>query len=298
MKFKNPIGALLLAFAISAGVYLQEAVRPGWTRVQTDNGEFSIELPEGFAYLFDKDGFYVSFNSEEFILSDVNIVKAYVDHTLICLEVYRAYPDALKPLIDSSGAAKSITKGVLNGVPTKTMVGSGGGVYQTTHYFKSDEHIYVLTAASRTKDSPVAKRFLESMKYTPGSKTPSPDVHRLSTLPRSPVNIKTKDFEPASVSKPPVTADPDSKPLVIISKPIASFTNSALTKNVGGTVRFRIDFGANGFTPLIEVHETLSAGLSRQALFAALRLKFLPAEKAGIPITKKSFIEYQFEIRQ
>jgi hypothetical protein len=52
----------------------------------------------------------------------------------------------------------------------------------------------------------------------------------------------------------------------------------------------------NGSIPDITVLKTLPEGLLRQAVFAALRTKFIPKEKDGLPIATKSTFEFGFHI--
>jgi hypothetical protein len=58
----------------------------------------------------------------------------------------------------------------------------------------------------------------------------------------------------------------------------------------------KIVFAENGFIPKIEATQVLPDGLLRQAVFAAIRIKFLPEEKDDIPQTITKTVEYSFAI--
>jgi len=84
--------------------------------------------------------------------------------------------------------------------------------------------------------------------------------------------------------------------MTILIKPTPSYINSARMKGEKGTIQIRATFSEQGRIAKIAFLKTLKEGLVRQAVFAALRIKFLPAEKQGQPETVTKIIEYSFDI--
>jgi TonB family protein len=119
----------------------------------------------------------------------------------------------------------------------------------------------------------------------------------LSTLKTSPVEIVTENVEPYDYDKnqPKPPQIPDEFPIAVVNKAAPSYVDAARTKRVQGRMRLRCVFTDNGFVQRVEFINLLD-GLARQALFAALRLKFLPKEKDGVPQTVKRVIEYHFSL--
>ena len=296
MKLGKIICILTFVCAAWQGAFAQD---DKWVRVQSDNGEFSIEVPDKFSYFFDRAGFQVSSGSSDFPLREVSILNAFRNGTLLSFEVYRASGDAIGPLIETSvSRGTEIKKSSLNSVQAREVVKVEDTFHFVSHYFKSKQYIYAVTALSRTGDVPEVKRFFDSLRFAPGAKAPLPDVRRLSTISVSPVDIKTMDVAPAGRTTPtdrPVPT-PYEKPLIIASRPRASYVDAARSKNVQGKVQLRIEFGKDAYISNIEVLKTLPEGIFRQALFAALRLKFLPAERNGEPVAVKRTVEYGFSI--
>ena len=88
----------------------------------------------------------------------------------------------------------------------------------------------------------------------------------------------------------------EKKPVQIISKPRAYYTDMAQQNNVQGTVTLRVSFKANGETGSISPVRTLPYGLTEQAILAARGIRFKPALKDGIPQTVIKSVEYNFTI--
>ncbi len=279
-----------------------------WTRVQTDTGELSVDVPEDFSYFFDLDGFTVGHNSTDYPVRDMRLLNAYRDGTLVSLEVYRADSDAMTGLLESTldkGFQKKKTKfqgfDVRELVRTEDEGGKSEPFYFVSRFFRSKDFVYVVSGLSRSGgETRVMSRFFESIKFAPGTVTPTPDIRRLSELSATPVDIKTVPPSPPGKRTTPVTlaasTDPSYKAALIVSRPRAAYTNSARDKDVKGSLRLKIELGTNAFIPAIEIIRTLPDGLVRQAIFAALRLKFLPAERNGVPVKVKRTLEYTFDI--
>ncbi len=298
---KSPIAFILgVIFIFTQAAIAQPTPSDKWTRLQTDNGEFSIEVPESFSYFYDSDGFQVSEGGTDFRLRDVNFVNAFHDGTLVSFEVYRGTSSALDPL-----AKSAVYKGIglknvdFKGIQVKEFVRKNDQSYFVSRCFRSKEFIYVVSALSREAETPVMKHFFESLRFAKGSKSASPEFTRLSKLHVTPVDIRTKDVAPMQSTPPvdkPATPAPDDKLLVIGSKPKAHYIVAAREKNVQGSIQLRLELAPNGYVPRIEVLKSLPQGLFRQVVFAAMRIKFLPAEKNRQPIAVQRVLEYSFSI--
>ena len=83
---------------------------------------------------------------------------------------------------------------------------------------------------------------------------------------------------------------------MIVSKPFASYTDAARSNGEQGIIRMRITFSKEGRISKLALVQTLKEGLQRQAVFAAIRIKFIPQEKNNEPLTVTKLIEYSFNI--
>jgi hypothetical protein len=285
--------------------------QPGeWIRAQSDNGELSVEFPVGYDFYADKDGFSVSSGSRSHFLSEMRMLNAYHEKTLLSLEAYKT--DSPK---DVAGIfAESDER---NGEETEIKVGKSKfkqvlikkeNLYALRRFFTSENYLYILTAASRTGETPALKRFLDSLRF----KTAKTQIEPAQT---AEANVKTVLFSALKISQlvidqnpeplkksgdtkmPPIAADiKDSLPLSIIVKPIPSYTEAARSAGASGAIRVRLTFSKNGSITNISFLSILKEGLARQAAFAAIRLKFIPAEKNGKAITSAKLVEYNFSI--
>jgi protein TonB len=100
---------------------------------------------------------------------------------------------------------------------------------------------------------------------------------------------------PPSKPEPPkpvgVTQD-----IKIIAKPQAKYTDAARQNQFSGTVRVRVTFTSSGQIGSVSVVSNAPYGLTDMAIAAAKQIKFEPAKKDGVPITKVKQIDYSFTL--
>ncbi len=297
---------IIAVLSISLFVFGQDQKADKWIRVQNDDGEFSIELPEKFAYFYNKEGFLVNNTYNSFLVEEMSMANAYVDKTLLSFETYKAKQSALDAITDSDEhSAKFLTKNAdwsklkKEGYKLKQLNYGNKNFTAIRQYFSSKNRIYVLTVANRDGETAAMKRFFDSLIFKPDAKNEQiSEAIRFANLKQSEVEAITNAEPP----KPPgnifakPTSDPNALPLVIVSQPIPSFTSSAKRSFETGNIQVRLTFSDEGRVSKVGIIKDLNAGLLRQSLFSAIRMKFLPAEKDGKPITVSKIVEYSFRI--
>ncbi len=101
---------------------------------------------------------------------------------------------------------------------------------------------------------------------------------------------KTDPLLPKPEPEPGVT------PLKILSKPKASYTDSARQANVQGEITLAVLFGASGKVEHVLTLKRLGYGLDEQALKAVRQIKFEPKMKDGKAISSVRLVSYGFNI--
>jgi TonB family protein len=87
-----------------------------------------------------------------------------------------------------------------------------------------------------------------------------------------------------------------SRRAVITYRPEPNFTEAARRNNVTGVVRLRAVLTAAGQVTSITVLRGLPDGLTEQAIEAARRIRFTPAQKDGRAVSQWVVVEYNFNI--
>ncbi|MBA2621243.1 MAG: energy transducer TonB [Acidobacteria bacterium] len=273
-----------------------------WIRAQSDNDEFSVEVPADYGFFVDKTGFSVSDSSDSYPLEEVKMFNSFTEKTLIAFESYKAGKKALNAIIEQDARnGKTSEIRLRSGASVKQVLIKTDKFYTVRQYLFSKNYIYILTAASRNGETPAMKRFLNSLVFKPESSGSAiDDVVLFSALKTSQIEI---DENPEPLKKPdksptvslPVR-DESVEPLTIVLKPAASYTEAARQTAETGSIQIRITFSQKGFVSKVGLLKTLKSGLTRQAFFAALRIKFLPQEKDEKPVTVTKVVEYAFHI--
>lgn len=299
-----------------------QSVPSQWTRVESDNKEFSCLLPSGFSVAFDKDGFSRSNprNWQDNInFKNVRSLGGFSDGVSAFLEVYDV-KDTKKGIafITESIGDVSISQMQFENF-TIRQVKHKGNDSSASLYIASKSQIYLIGYGSRDANDPSVARFLAAIRLNgkpifnttlvPFSESGS--VALISALIETPTEIvenliskkdekelKQKSAQPASMpqsngSTPP-RDDPDK--LTILMKPYAFYTDSARQANEQGTIRLRIMFLANGHIGKITVLKKLRFGLLENVIRSAKRIKFVPEAKDGVAVDKEKVVEYSFSI--
>ena len=93
------------------------------------------------------------------------------------------------------------------------------------------------------------------------------------------------------------TEKPDT-PAQILSKPTPSYTKEARRLGVQGQVILRVLLSSEAKISRIRVVRDLPAGLAENAIHAACKIRFKPALKNGVAVSRWVTVEYVFRVAQ
>ena len=178
---------------------------------------------------------------------------------------------------------------------------------EKTRLVAGRNEVYILTAATRGESNATMNEFLESQKFLRSVQTASAADANDKAILISSLNHEepeitlayTQNAQTATSSDSKTNAKADNaeiKPMILLSKPHPSYTETARRNSVAGIVRMRLTFGADAKIKKIQIIQSLPDGLVREAVFAALRMKFLPMEKDGVPASNTRLVEYNFDL--
>ncbi len=112
--------------------------------------------------------------------------------------------------------------------------------------------------------------------------------------------IHSTAFGDATLTPPPVkkaeAAADGSTPLEILFKPKPAYTVEARELRLEGEVALQVVFQANGTIRVVRVLSGLGHGLDEAAQQAALRVRFKPATRGGVPVDTNATIKISFEL--
>lgn len=304
----------LLLFAAADSTFAQEnpnaAQTSDWQRLQSDNDEFSVEMPANYTYFYDKDGFDVhDWNGFNYLFAQMQTIHAAQDKTVMSVEVYKV-PSPRKHLdfllerfgdktVKITNAPKGFTVEQYEQISVKDYrTGKETEISFVSRYIASKTHIYIVTAANRGKKTAAFERFLSSVRLA-ANQTGNIKISSLR-----PLTIENIGEDATNQPKPPVPpanqnqptdAPKNPTPVLYVTKPFATFTDGARNKRISGVVRLRVTLNKDGRISKIGIVSGLPEGLNRSAFFAALRIKFIPEEKDGETVTVTKVVEYSFK---
>src|SRR5271154_2298426 len=102
-------------------------------------------------------------------------------------------------------------------------------------------------------------------------------------------------FGPAAPAAPKVQ-QVQSTPIVVLSKPRATYTSEARQLKIEGDVKLEVRFTASGHVEVLQVLSGLGHGLDEQARTVAQGIQFKPATKDGHAVDQVTVIRITFQL--
>ena len=182
-------------------------------------------------------------------------------------------------------------------------------------YIRLKNKIYLIDASAKNEDRKIYEKFVMSLMLNgkPLFKDPASDPTDaspsviISTLQTSAeinevLNQKQEKSEVKVVKSVASVKEDDvgqnySRPLIILRRPDFEFIDAASRSNSSGLVKLKVTFLASGKIGEIAIVSDLSNGLTKFAIKAASKIKFLPAEIDGKKVDATKTIEYGFNVR-
>jgi TonB family protein len=98
---------------------------------------------------------------------------------------------------------------------------------------------------------------------------------------------------PSPAARP---TEPMATPIVVLAKPLPTYTSEARQLKIQGDVTLQVRFAASGQVEVLRVLSGLGHGLDEQAKIAAERIRFKPATRDGRAIDEVSIIHVTFQM--
>ena len=115
-------------------------------------------------------------------------------------------------------------------------------------------------------------------------------------------SIRSTAFGDATLTPPPPSAKKAEStadgftPVEILFKPKPAYTVEAREMRLEGEVSLQVVFQASGTIRVVRVVQGLGHGLDEAAQQAALRVRFKPAKRGGVPVDTNATIKISFEL--
>ncbi len=281
----------ILILLISVSAFAQN----DWVRVQSNNGEFSIEIPKSFNYFF-SDKEIASGNDTR--LNQMHLITGFSEDSLVSVESYHEGKSLLNEYLEIDKVNIRNEKIVVSkfdrdGLEIRQLEKSNVDFYMVRQYINLNNAVYILTTASRQGKTATMQKFLDSAIFKKDSPAPIGSVQLISKLPKTKIEVITNGVKPLDNAELPKNQNKSDKSvMLILTRPRARFTDSG--RGTSGTIYLRVSCLETGFINRIEVVAGLPYGLTWQAISSVIGSKILPAEINGKPTSSQKIITYTF----
>jgi TonB family protein len=270
-----------------------------WIQLDRPDDEFSLETPEGFEFERSRDsddkisarGEFHS-DSERFYIF-IDSPKEREQRKKVEAFLQSSNQDTSEMTIDEAVAARA-------GFEDST------GYYHRVIFIRTDSRLFTLQTVSTSKNSEVAKRFLNSFQLRPKSLPNSVQSNRDAfKTPETTEEAQgggisggdTGTGRTAGVGSGSAAPRPiDNSPLKVTFKLKAQYTEFARFYMIQGTVSLRVTFLATGQIGSITTIKKLPFGLTETATNAATQMRFEPEMVNGVARTTSLPVSFTFNI--
>lgn len=174
----------------------------------------------------------------------------------------------------------------------------------------SSKSYYIVTATAKKNDNAAIKKFLLSIRLqgkpvyegmagnSPGPRVPIAEMktsHLIADALKQTESSGDIKFDTVDEERK-VYDDRLSRDLVIIDKPKPVYTDEARRRDKQGRIHARIEFLHNGRIGTVVIDPRLDKGLAWNVATVVKKIKFLPSEVDGKPISVTRVLEYTFSI--
>lgn len=170
----------------------------------------------------------------------------------------------------------------MNPLPGREYGVTLGQLSGTAQIFVAQQRIFILLAANTADAASERERFLKSFKASPQVK----------------LILDYGDPKGTNITEdgPILTSREVDQRARVLEKSEPSYTESARTFQVHGTVVLRAVFSKTGEVTQVEIVKRLPHGMTERCLAAARAIKFSPAIKDGQPVSTWIQLEYNFNL--
>lgn len=291
---------LIVAVSVISGQELP-ASGPSWQTVTRNNGDFSVTLPGEWVV------------QKETKWDDVRILAAHNDSSFsVSLRKTSSSKIQLKYQQESADKKTKVSFYKVGnaeiGVHTYQ-----GNAFRAAIYVATPKGFYSVVGSAASSSDEVLNSVISSIRLLgqpvikdagvppPNSRlTLDADDLKSSKIVIDALNRKqVNKIELNSKFVKPIEDEDDglfTRRLLILSKDRPSYTDSARQNQIQGKVKLLILFKADGDIGKISVVSGLPSGLTNEAIRAAERIKFLPAQVGGKLVDAERMVEYSFAI--
>lgn len=298
---------LTLSFVLMAAALSSFAQKPSdqkWTNIASPRKELSVSLPANFLTNNESDHYRVYSTVDGVEMRFQVDVTGQAKSRIASMKNYVA---------ESEYEVSRFERGDFIGYVS---IYEKGDVYSMRLDLASANAFYTISALSKNKKNWALNKFLYSVKLENlplfNGQTnviqddgPVISIAELKTSPSVLQALKSKDAEKSKIKSDLKNSQAFtnlndlivySRDLIILRKPRANYSEMGRMNGVSGNVILKINFRADGQIGEMIVLKTPGSGLETEAVIAARKIKFLPAEIDGKPVDVTRQISYSFTI--
>lgn len=279
----------VLAFQLHVG-FAQDKTVP-WEAINGKNNEFALFMPAGYLNVGDGN-YYIGRVGNGVHVSKQLIIARYINGNVLLLEYYEGNAKDIQKSLQEREKLIPVKDETINGFQVKSLSGKSENRFNRVQHFLNKNRLYVVKANSGSADDQIARAFFESVKLVNQNNIVAPNLPSGSMAASLPP-LTEREPERLDDSKA-ISSNEGDRKLLILKSVRPKFSPEA-RRNVGsGRLRLKVLFSSSGKVTNVEVLESSFQLLNNEAIEAAKKTIFIPAEKDGKLISVYKIIEQSF----
>lgn len=257
---------------------------PGWSNFTTKEKDFSFLMPSD-STIYNRG----EYNTNGFVVYETQEIGGFMQDCAMVVRIFKT--NNPHELLNEESRGMNFREAQNTDLKIRGVKAIKYVRHNSDSHFEAlgliyKNHLYLLQALSRNADDEYLKYFFASfyLKSMTGDQS-------IPIAPPPPTAFSLEDKLPLHPESPTIGVKP-----IILYAPKALYNNQGRDKHISGVVLLSAVFGVNGSVTQIKILRGLPEGLNEEAIYAAQRIRFLPAYKNGKPVAVRISMEYSFTL--
>ncbi len=281
---------VVFAFQFSIGFAQNKPVI--WEAMNGKNNEFVLSVPAGYMTAGDND-YYLGKPGFGAHVTKQLIIARYINGSVLLMEYYEGDSKEVQKILQDREKLTLNTEETINGFQVKSFSAKSENAFNRVQHFLIKNRLYVVKAISLSENNQIVKAFFESIRLVNQNNAASPNAPSGTAV--SLPKLTEQEAIRLDDSKAISSNEADRK--VLILKSARPKFTSDMRKGLGaGRLKLKVLFSSSGKVTNVEVLESPSKLLDKEAIETAKNIVFIPAEKDGKLVSVYKIIEHSFAV--
>lgn len=283
----------IIVFAFQFNIGFAQSKPVIWEAMNGKNNEFVLSVPAGYLTAGDND-YYLGKPGVGAHVTKQLVIARYINRSVLLMEYYEGDSKDIQKILQEREKLTLDKEEMINGFQVKGFSAKSENPFNRVQHFLIKNRLYVVKAISSSENNQIVEAFFESVKLANQNNAVAPNAPSGTTTTSLP---KLTEQEAIRLDDSKAISSNEADRKVLILKSARPKFTPEMRRGLGaGRLKLKVLFSSSGKVTNVEVLESPSKLLDKEAIETAKKTVFIPAEKDGKLVSVYKIIEHSFAI--